>query len=496
MHVLKILGLSSLLLLSSVHAHAADKVLTVAASSFPDSLVTGRATFASLSLLSQTNEPLVLRDDGGNLIPGLATGWKQVDAKTWRFNLRQNVKWHDGKPFTAKDVVYTIGRIVNPQTAYGFLSRIDQVSGAKAIDDYTVEILTKTPTLTLLRGLSDIVMEPEHYAAAQGADAMTKRPLGTGPFVFDKWVTGDRYELKANRNYWGGAPKVDRLVIRQIPEASTRVASLLAGESQIIEEVPVDLLDQVTSDSANRILETTSTAGMVLSFDTRIPPFDNPKVREALNLAIDKPAILSQILKGHGELLQGQLLTKATFGFNPNLRAQAYDPEKAKQLLKAANYDFSTRVPISYQAGKYLSDVDIVNVTVGMLNKIGVKAEANVMESGAYIKSLMGSKIGPVHLVGWYSLGDAIFATTWFTQSNGRPGWSNKRYDELFKLAQSEMDENKRRGYYQEMMQIMNTEHPSIFLFGIQSIYGVKTNVHGFRAASDKLLRLNNVTVD
>ncbi|HSW20631.1 MAG TPA: ABC transporter substrate-binding protein [Ramlibacter sp.] len=494
MRILKILALSSMLL-AVVQAHAADKVLTVAASAFPDSLVTGRATFASLSLLTQTNEPLVLRDDSGELIPGLATGWKQVDAKTWRFTLRQNVKWHDGKPFTSKDVVFTIGRVVNPQTAYGFLSRVDQVVGAKAIDDYTVDIFTKAPTLTLVRGLSDIVMEPEHYYA-QGADAMQKRPLGTGPFVFDKWVSGDRYELKANRAYWGGAPKLDRVVIRQIPEASTRIASLLAGESQIIEETPVDLIDHLKSDPSNRILETTSTAGLVLSFDTRIPPFDNPKVREAINLAIDKPTILKQILKGHGELLQGQLLTAATFGFNPKLRAQSYDPEKAKELLKAANFDFATRLPISYQPGKYLSDVDIVNATVGMLNKIGVKAEPNVMESGAYIKALMGSKIGPMHVVGWYSLGDAIFATTWFTQTNNRPGWSNKRYDDLFKLAQTELDAEKRRGYYQDMMQIMNAEHPSIFLFGIPSIYGVKANVRGFKAPSDKLLRLGNVTID
>lgn len=496
MRILKVIGLSGLLLMSSLHLHAADKVLTVAASSFPDALVTGRSTFSALSLMSQTNEPLVLRDDSGKLIPGLATGWKQVDDRTWRFSLRQNVKWHDGQPFTAKDVVFTIARVINPQTGYGFLSRIDQVSGAKAVDSHTVDILTKSPSPTLIRGLSDIVMEPEHYYTAQGADAMVKRPLGTGPFVFDKWVAGDRYELRSNRNYWGGAPRFDRLVIRQIPEASTRVASLLAGESQIIEEVPVDLLDQVSADPANRILDTTSSAGMVLSFDTRIPPFDNPKVREAFNLAIDKPAILRQILKGHGELLQGQLLTAATFGFNPKLRAQAYDPEKAKALLTAAGYDFSTRVPVSYQAGKYLSDVDIVNVAVGMLNKIGVKAEANVMESGAFMKGLLSSKTGPMYLVGWYSLGDANFATTWFAQSSGRPGWSNARYDELFKLAQSELNETKRRAYYQEMMQIMNIEQPAIFLFGIQSIYGAKKSVRDFHAASDKVLRLSRVTFD
>ena len=184
-------------------------------------------------------------------------------------------------------------------------------------------------------------------------------PIGTGPFVFEKWVPGDRYTLTANRNYWGGAPKIDRLVIRAIPDGSSRVASLVAGETQIIEEVPVDLIDQVDSSGIAAVDQIATTVGLVLTFNPKIKPFDNPKVREAFDYAIDKPLILKQILKGRGELLQGQILTKGVLGWNSELKARPYDPAKAKQMLQDAGYDFNTPVPITTLNGKYVSDTDI-----------------------------------------------------------------------------------------------------------------------------------------
>ncbi len=141
--------------------------------------------------------------------------------------------------------------------------------------------------------------------------------------LFDRRLIQYRCRIHLNEANWGGAPKIDRLAIRQIPQASTRVASLLGGESQVIEEVPVDQIEQVSSDSDNRILDTTSSADMVLSFDTRTAPIRQPQVREALDMAIDKPTILKQILNGRVELLlQSQFLTAASFGFDLKLRAR------------------------------------------------------------------------------------------------------------------------------------------------------------------------------
>src|SRR5882757_7300673 len=148
---------------STSDAAAADKVLTVAASVFPDNLKAGTLTYASLSLLAQTNDFLVTRDNKGDLQPALATSWEAIDPTTMRFHLRQGVKFSDGVDFTADDVVFTINRVQDPKAGYGQAARISQVQSTTAIDKYTVEIKTKAVFPTLALGLSDIVVEPKHY---------------------------------------------------------------------------------------------------------------------------------------------------------------------------------------------------------------------------------------------------------------------------------------------------------------------------------------------
>jgi len=214
---------------------AADKVLTVAAAVFPDSLRAGTGSFASLSLMTQTNDQLVIRDNKSELHPGLATKWEQIDPLTMRFHLRQGVKFTDGTEFTADDVAFTINFALDPQNAYAMVARINQIASATVVDKYTVDIKTKAVFPTLLRGLSDIIMQPKAYVEKVGANGFAVKPMGTGPFIFQEWVPGDHYTLTANKNYWGGAPKVDKIVIRTIPDGSTRVAALVAGEAQIIE---------------------------------------------------------------------------------------------------------------------------------------------------------------------------------------------------------------------------------------------------------------------
>jgi peptide/nickel transport system substrate-binding protein len=306
-------------------------------------------------------------------------------------------------------------------------------------------------------------------------------------------VPGDHYTLVANKNYWGGAPKVDKIVIRTIPDGSTRVASLVSGETQIIEEVPIDLIDQINASGNAKIDEIGTTAGLVLTFDPAIKPFDNAKIREAFDYAIDKDLILKQILKGHADILQGQVLTKGVLGFDPDLKARPFDPAKAKQMLTEAGYDFNTPVPITTQNGKYVSDTDICQAIAGMLTKIGVKATVNIVEGGVFQQMMNAVKFGPLHMIGWYSLGDADFATVWYTKAGHRTNWNSVDYDKMFVAARTTNDEKERVKIYHEMMALAFKENPSLFLFGIPSIYGTTRNVKGFGAASDKLLRLTEV---
>jgi peptide/nickel transport system substrate-binding protein len=479
------------LLATMAGARAEGGTLTVGAAGLPDTLDTGVSSFAALSLAFQTMDPLVKRDDLGALGPGLAVSWQALDPTTWRFDLREGVTFHDGEPFTAEDVKFTLDYILAPDSVYGSKRRISQIESVTVIDDHAVEIKTSEPFPTLINGLSDIPIEPKHYVEAVGREGMIAKPMGTGPFVFKDWVPGDRYELTAFADYWDGAPKVDEVVIRQIPEASTRVASLLAGETQIIEEVPVDLISTVEEKDGAEIAAVESTVGLILTMDTRNPPYDDPKVRQALNYAVDKPLILDKMLQGKGTVLQGQMLTSNTFGFNPDLEPYPYDPEKAKALLAEAGYGDGFETSITTRSGKYLSDVDIANVIAAMLADVGVRTAVNVVEQGVFSKMVKAHDMGPIHMVGWYSLGDADFATVWFTQGSDRAYWENPEYEELFLKGRTTVDEAERLAAYQRMMEIMHDEAPAIFLFGLPSIYGQSDNLAGWGPPSDKVLRLS-----
>ncbi len=476
-------------------AWAAETTLTVAAATFPDSLQTGISTFTSTSLLMQTYDPLVARTNKGDYVPALAESWEPTGPDAWRFHLRRGVKFHDGSDFTAEDVKFTLDRIIDPKTAYGFAGRISQVSGVTILDPYTVEVRTKGTFPILPKAVADMPMESKRYYEKDGAEAARRHPLGTGPFVYGNWIAGDRYELTANKQYWGGAPKVDRLLIRQVPEAATRVAALLSGEAQIVEELPIDVLDQIKASRVAAVASTPTTVGLVLTFDPRKPPFDNPKVREALDLAIDKDLILKEILKGQGEVLDGQLLTRATFGHDPAIRARPYDPKRAKELLQEAKYDFKTPIAITTQSGKYVSDVDICNAVAGMFGEVGLNASVNVLEGGVFLKQWNAKEMGPLYMIGWYSLGDADFATVWYTEAGKRTTWVDAEYEKLFSEARATNDSALREKDYGRMMQILHQQTPSIFLFGLPSLYGVSSKISGFEAASDKILRLKDVAV-
>lgn len=470
--------------------------LVVGVQGLPDSLDTGVSSFAALNLALQVMDPLVLRDDAGTPGPGLATSWEAVDPLTWRFHLREGVTFHDGAPFTAEDVKFTLDYISAPDSVYGSKNRISQITGTTVIDPLTVEIKTSEPFPTLIIGLSDIPIEPKHYVEAVGREGMVKEPMGTGPFKFKEWVPADHYELVANPDYWRGGPKVEGVLFRQIPEASTRVASLLAGETQIIEEIPIDLVPQVDGNDGTSAMDIETTVGLLLTFDTRNPPYDDVRVRKALNMAVDKQLILDKLLQGKGAILKGQMLTSNTFGFNPDLEPIAYDVEGAKALLAEAGYGDGFETSITTRSGKYLSDVDIANAVAGMFLELGVNSGVNIVEQGVFSKMVNAHDMGPLHMVGWYSVGDADFATVWFTEASRRAYWKNEEYEKLFLEARSTVDQDARLKAYNRMMEIMHEEVPAIFLFGLPSIYGVNDNLTGFAPPSDKIMRLGQTEMD
>ncbi|CAN5786827.1 ABC transporter substrate-binding protein [soil metagenome] len=480
---------------SVAHAQKDKDTLVVGASLFTDSIAPTGGAYITLSLCYQTWDPLVARDGEDKLVPALAERWEALSPTHWRFHLRQGVKWHDGTPFTAQDVKYTIDYVIDPKQVYARKTRIAGVVSTEIVDDRTVDIKTSSPAPLLLRGLADIPIESKAYTEKVGQAAAHRKPMGTGPFKYVEYVAGDRYDLAANESYWDGAPAMKKLRIRAIPEGATRVASLVAGETDIIEEVPVDLLPSIEKRRNLKIDAVESSVSLVHTFDTRKPPFNDIRVRLAIDYAIDKETLLKQMLGGYGSVLDGQLVTKSTFGYNPDIKARPYDPAKAKALLAEAGYPKAFENKINTLSGRYLSDVDIGNAVAGMMSAIGVKTSLNVLEGGVWSQLDRSRDQGPMYQVGWFSVGDADFNTVWYTEASKRNYWSNAEFDKLWLEARSTMDEGARLKAYNRMMQIMHDEVPSIFLFGLPRISGRQANVTGWKPSRDSLLRLNKVSV-
>lgn len=474
-------------------ASFAQKTLNVGVAVFTDTLSPGGGGFNNLSLVFLTTDPLIRRNADDTLGPGLAQRWEKLEPTRWRFHLRKGVKFHDGVEFTAADVKYTIGYVLDLKTVYVRKRRISEIIRVDIIDPYTLDIITKAPFPTLLRGLSEIPMEPKQYHEKVGIEGYAKHPIGTGPFRYGKWTAGDRYELTANKDYWDGAPKVDSLLVRQISEGATRVASLIAGETHIIEEVPVDLIPSIERRKELEISSVPSSVSLVITLDTTTAPFNDPRVREAMDLAIDKEAINKQLLGGRGEVLQGQLVTRSTLGFNPKLKARAVDILRARKLLADAGYPNGFSTSIITMSGRYLSDTDICNAVSGMLQKIGVKAAVNLVEGAVWTTMDRAKQLTPSYMVGWFSVGDADFNTVWYTQAAGRSYWKNEEYEKLFLAARSTVDEAERIKHYNRMMEIMHQENPSLFLVGLPRLYGKSKAVSNWLPSSDSLLRLSKV---
>ena len=257
---------------------------------------------------------------------------------------------------------------------------------------------------------------------------------------------------------------------------------MLAHETHIIEELPVDLIPRVEATPGLEVAPVESGVALVLTFDTRKPPFDDVAVRVALDHAIDKPLILEALLRGKGQVLDGQLLTATTPGHNPEIHPRPYDLARARALLAEAGYPAGFATSITTRSSKYTSDVFIANAVAGMLSKVGVTAQVNVVEGGVFSKMVRAKDLGPIHMVGWYSLGDPDFAAVWFTESSGYSLWYNREYEELFLQARSTIDNASRMRIYRRMMEIMYAEAPGDLL--VRSAEHLRQEQQGDRLAT------------
>jgi len=442
------------------------------------------------------HDPLVRRDAKNNLIPWLAEKYEVVNGKDWKFTLRKGVKFHNGNPFDAKAVKFTIEKRLKSAKSprSGDYKLVNEV---KILDSHTVVFVCEKPYMTLPNVLYFAPIVDEQYCAAHDDEFLAKNPMGTGPFRFVEWVKDDRLVLERNEAYWAGKPDIKRLVFKPVPEAATRVSGLLAGQLNLATYIPPQLWKSV--EQSQRVRLSTSIGGRmvvaVFHLDKDVPkPLADVRVRQALNYAVNKQSIVDNLLAGKAEII-GQPAGPAVFGFNPAIRPYPFDPAKAKLLLKEAGYPDGFAIKFDVAKGMALNDIQVCEAIVAQLKEVGVTTELVVNEWTDFMSRLGDRKTNALHLLSWggFSSFDAItYLKPLFFTGDKYAFYSTPETDKLILEAEGEINQEKRKSILQRTMNIMHTQCPMIFLHVQSNAYGVSRSCT-WEARPDEMIPLADV---
>src|SRR5262249_34094703 len=280
---------------------------------------------------------LTSRHPDGKLYPGLATEWKLDGQTTWRFKLRPGVKFHNGDPFTSADAKWSIERTYDPNAKTMVATVLTTIDRIEAPDPTTLVIHTKKPDPLLPARLAFYGGQtvPKKHVESAGNDGVNTKPLGTGPVGYTPRVKDDKAVFEANPDYWGGQIDMDRWIMRPVPETAPRVAALLKGELDIITQLPPDQGERVTGNATTKVQGALYAGLYVLAVNSKRPPLDNPLVKQALSLAIDREAIVKELWRGRGIVPNGPI-AKGDNHFDASLPPLPYNPKEARERLKKA----------------------------------------------------------------------------------------------------------------------------------------------------------------
>ncbi len=436
-------------------------------------------------------ETLMARTPDAQLVPGLAAAAPvQTNATTWEFKLRPNISFTNGEPFNADAVVASVTRIIDPALKSEQASYFGTITGAKKVDDLTVDITTNGPDPILPARMYWMKMIAPKYVADPN---FASQPIGTGPYVFDHWARGENIVLKANPKYWGGAPSIGQVTYRFIGEPGTRLSGLMAGELDVITNLLPEFTTQVPKFAAVQGLETS-----VIVLSTENPSTKDPRVREALNLAIDRDALAKNLFGGYAKVTQGQLVNPKAFGFNKDLKPYPYDPAKATQLIKDAGAE-GTTITLQGEAGRWLKDRETIEAVAAYWTKIGLKVDVQISEFGEYLNRLFDKAHRPdaIFVANSDELLDADRAVTSAYES-GASYASNNDQDMAAesKAARTETDPVKRAAMYADITKKAYDGNYLAPLLNEEDIYGFSQRLEWTPRVDAKLLVKEMKTTD
>jgi peptide/nickel transport system substrate-binding protein len=452
---------------------------------------------------SNIGDCLVWRDrETAEFVPWLAESWENVDETTWTFQLREGITFHNGEPFNAEAVKYTIERIQADETAlvhaqWVFISEIN------VLDEYNIEFKTGANEPAFLSKMAGTACQvvPPVYTEEVGTEGFGQAPIGTGPFKFVEWVRDDRVVLEANPDYFQGAPGIDQLIFRAIPEDSTRVAELLTGGVDLITSVPMQDQERVEG-AGNLVVDSFLTtqvqlialrSGSSSTYEDWTGITEDPRIREAIAYAIDRQALV--------DLLGGTVVPTLSRIIPPTLGASdefygqvgTYDPERARALLAEAGYNGE---PLTFHSTTaWPMQREVTEAITAMLQDVGLNIDLQIMELTAFREQIyVPSKNEEIYMD---ALGNSFF-DPWIavlaerSDRRQRTGWNGPQADEadvLIRAAAENMNIEDRAAQYQEIQRLLLAENggPYVFLYRMSDTIGRNDRV-SFTPAPDGFL--------
>ncbi len=458
---------------------------------------------ASHSIAGLIYNGLVKYDKDMNIVGDLAESWDiSDDGLVITFHLRKGVKWHDGKPFTAKDVLYTYQVTVDPKTPTAYAGDFLKVKKAEVLDDYTFRVTYDKPFAPSLISWSSAVL-PRHLLEGQDItkSSLARHPVGTGPYLFKEWLAGQKIVLVSNADYFEGRPYVDGHVTRIIPDMATMFLELRARNIDMMGLTPL----QYTRQTENNLFRQSfdkyrylAFAYTYLGYNLKHPFFADKRVRQAISYAINKEEIISGVLLGLGKPATGPY-KPGTWAYNENVKTYSYNPQKARELLRAAGWTKTNNDGFLEKDGRPFTFELVTNqgnetrqkcaeIIQRQLKEVGIDVKIRILEWAAFINDFISKRRFEAVILGWTIPLDPDAYDVWHSSKTAPEelnfiSYKNPEVDALLEKARSTFDQKLRKKYYDRFQEILVEDQPYTFLYVPDELVIISKRFRGIEPA-------------
>jgi len=421
-------------------------------------------------------EPLVEMDRSRNEYAGLLADSWEFQGRKWVFHLRKGIRFHDGSPFTSKDVAFSIDRMTNDKRSLQ-RSNFREIIGVEAPDDYTIILTTKKPSAILLERLNNRFIVSKAIVEKNG-NQLDNYKIGTGPYKLVSWQRDGHLVLTRNDDYWRGKPEVREVLFKTVKEESARVSGLLAGQTDAISNLSVEEIERVEKHPRTRVQKVPGYRMYFLAMNVGFKPFDNKLVRQAVNHSIDPRVIMKHIFDGNGDVLEGPLNSNM-IGYDPNIKRYPRDPKKARQLLSQAGHPNGVEVKLVFSPDRHLKGKEICQVLARQLGEGGIKTELVAQEYPVYWgkEGVNGGKTAFYYAGRSASDADTFYDQYFHTGVTRRTNYSNPEFDKLIEEEQQTGDHKKRVAVLQRAGRLLMEDAAFVPLYTLYEIYGLAKNI-------------------